>query len=367
LGAIHLDGLSRVRARLGEAVLEPARWPDLMDGICQAVGATGALLLQTDVRTPDVPRTASIDEFIKSYFGNGWHLRDTRARGGVPLLLGGEPVIIDQDVVSLDEMRRDGLYNECMIPAGFKWFAAVGFHAGSAFWGLSIQRTIAEGPFEAEDKRALATLSRRLTETATLSTAVGRAALSGVTGTLNRLSRPAIILNSSGTVLDINAGADRLFNDELRVRRRRLFIKDQKAQSKLEAFLARMSVAPDSAALNVDPIAVRRTEQRPIVIRVLPIDGAASGPFLGARALLLLTELVPRPGPLPGLLINAFGLTPAEARLASLIASGASLDEIPEHLGITRDTARNQLKAVFAKTSTHRQAELVALLSGTML
>jgi DNA-binding CsgD family transcriptional regulator len=250
-----------------------------------------------------------------------------------------------------------------MIPQGFKWFAAVGFHAGPAFWGLSIQRTIAEGPFEAEDKRALATLSERLTETATLSTVVGRTALSGVTGTLNRLSQPAIILNGSGSVLDINAGADRLFNDELRVRQRRLFIKDKKAQSKFDAFLSRMGVAPDSATLSVDPIAVRRTEQRPIVIRILPIDGVASSPFLGARALLLLTELLPRKGPLPDILINAFGLTRAEARLASLIASGASLEAIPEQLGIMRDTARNQLKAVFAKTSTHRQAELVALLS----
>ena len=31
-------------------------------------------------------------------------------------------------------------------------------------------------------------------------------------------------------------------------------------------------------------------------------------------------------------------------------------------LTITRETARNQLKSVFAKTDTHRQSELVALL-----
>jgi DNA-binding CsgD family transcriptional regulator len=33
-------------------------------------------------------------------------------------------------------------------------------------------------------------------------------------------------------------------------------------------------------------------------------------------------------------------------------------------LEISRETARNQLKAVFVKTATHRQGELVALLSG---
>ena len=33
-------------------------------------------------------------------------------------------------------------------------------------------------------------------------------------------------------------------------------------------------------------------------------------------------------------------------------------------LGLARETARNQLKAVFAKTGTHRQGELIALLAG---
>ena len=129
---------------------------------------------------------------------------------------------------------------------------------------------------------------------------------------------------------------------------------------------------PLSSGLRVTDLPVTKpAELLPSLMRpvsnVLSHYPMKSSPFLGARALLLLTELLPRPGPLPGILINAFGLTPAEARLASLVASGASLDVVAAHLGITRDTARNQLKAVFAKTNTHRQAELVALLSGTIL
>ena len=58
-----------------------------------------------------------------------------------------------------------------------------------------------------------------------------------------------------------------------------------------------------------------------------------------------------------------FGLTAAEAKLASLIASGPALDNIAGQLGIARETARNQLKAVFAKTETHRQGEPIALTS----
>jgi DNA-binding CsgD family transcriptional regulator len=108
---------------------------------------------------------------------------------------------------------------------------------------------------------------------------------------------------------------------------------------------------------------VHRDSKRPALIRVLPIAAAAKSPFLGARVLLTFADLGPKPGPDPGLLASLFGLTAAEARLASRLAGGAALNEVAAQLGISRETARNQLKAVFAKTETHRQAELVALLS----
>jgi hypothetical protein len=39
-----------------------------------------------------------------------------------------------------------------------------------------------------------------------------------------------------------------------------------------------------------------------------------------------------------------------------------SPDNAARELRISRETARNQLKSMFAKTDTHRQSELVALL-----
>jgi DNA-binding CsgD family transcriptional regulator len=60
-----------------------------------------------------------------------------------------------------------------------------------------------------------------------------------------------------------------------------------------------------------------------------------------------------------------YGLTPAEARLASLLAEGVGLPEAAAQLGITRETAKSTLHAIFAKTDTRRQAELVRrLLTG---
>lgn len=56
---------------------------------------------------------------------------------------------------------------------------------------------------------------------------------------------------------------------------------------------------------------------------------------------------------------NALGLTPAEARLAARLRFGMSLKEASEELGISVNTARNQLKSVFDKLGVNRQADLV--------
>jgi DNA-binding CsgD family transcriptional regulator len=59
---------------------------------------------------------------------------------------------------------------------------------------------------------------------------------------------------------------------------------------------------------------------------------------------------------------QALGLSSAEAQLAAALAQGTSLKTYAEASGITEGTARVQLKSVFARTGTHRQAELVALI-----
>ena len=58
-----------------------------------------------------------------------------------------------------------------------------------------------------------------------------------------------------------------------------------------------------------------------------------------------------------------FGLTPSEAALALHIADGGDIAGYAEVRRITRNTARNQLQAVFDKTNARRQAELVKLLA----
>ena len=62
---------------------------------------------------------------------------------------------------------------------------------------------------------------------------------------------------------------------------------------------------------------------------------------------------------------SLFGLTPAEACIASMVAEGRSIEDIAARQRISLNTGRVHLKNIFAKTETTRQAQLVALILRT--
>lgn len=90
---------------------------------------------------------------------------------------------------------------------------------------------------------------------------------------------------------------------------------------------------------------------------------ATMGAF-GAQETTLLTLALTSPGKGvdPVLLGSMFDLTPAEVRLATSLMSGVSLHQVAASISVSITTVRSQLQSVFAKTGTHRQAELIHLL-----
>lgn len=356
--------LQDVTLRLGEAALDPGRWPQLMEDISRALGAKGATLVRSAERAPDItPHTESLTEAMARYFRDGWHEHDVRARG-LALLLNGATVFTDQDIATPEERRKLPYYNEFILPCGIDWFAGIGFHADSALWIIAVQRTEREGPFEDQETRLMARLSQHLTETATLSTAVGRATLSGIANALDAFKRAAVAIDCFGMVIDSNQAMDSVLGEDIRIKNKRLVVSDPRAQEALETLDRQILTTPQSTALGAPQhIVVRRHAAPPVVVRALPVPPAAASPFLGARTILTFDPVEPRHRPTEELLTATFGLTPAEARLAAALADGKRLDSAAEELGVARWAVRTQLKSVFAKTGTHRQSELVALLS----
>ncbi len=62
-----------------------------------------------------------------------------------------------------------------------------------------------------------------------------------------------------------------------------------------------------------------------------------------------------------GLVAQAFGLTPAEARVAALLATGADVAAMAKILGLRAATVRSHLKGAMRKTECRTQARLALL------
>jgi DNA-binding CsgD family transcriptional regulator len=184
--------------------------------------------------------------------------------------------------------------------------------------------------------------------------------LSG-TDALSTVRYAAVAIDQFGLVLDANPPAEAVFDDSLYIRNRRLLISDPQSRSSLDALIQRLIALPDELP-GVQSIVIRRNGKLPIIAKVLTVPAAARN-LLGARAILTFVPIEPKARPDASLLSKTFGLTSAEAKLAAALADGTSVKAAAEELNICRQTARNQLKVVFAKTDTPRQGQLVALVS----
>ncbi|HKA74276.1 MAG TPA: helix-turn-helix transcriptional regulator [Xanthobacteraceae bacterium] len=64
------------------------------------------------------------------------------------------------------------------------------------------------------------------------------------------------------------------------------------------------------------------------------------------------------------LIAREFHLTPAEIRVLFAIVEVGNVPETAAVLGLSPQTVKTHLRSLFAKTATHRQAELVKFVAG---
>jgi len=212
----------------------------------------------------------------------------------------------------------------------------------------------------AEEERILASFTQRLIQIASVAGAPGSG--TSPTAALNAMRLPAIALDQHGFVADVNTTADAVFDHNIKIKDRRLFVRDPDARTLLKEAIDQLKDHSRQYSLALEPVIVPRMEKLPVIVRIWPFDGPTHQPGQEVRALLTLNALGPKPGPSAAILAKTFRLTPSEAKVACVIARGAPPDIAARELKISRETARNQLKSVFAKTGTHRQSELVAVL-----
>jgi len=185
-------------------------------------------------------------------------------------------------------------------------------------------------------------------------------------GAVNQLSVATIILDELGRVLTINDVGRALLDqaDGLSLRGEKLHIDGRDINRELEDALSTIIQAQRSGKTSVvRALRVPRAGGRAdlgLVIRPVPGDRGTEGQAIPSAAVFV-SDPELEESTSQQILGELFDLTPAESRLATLLARGLSLSDVSRAQNISQHTVRAQLKSIFAKTGVSRQAELVRL------
>ncbi|MBY3432878.1 helix-turn-helix transcriptional regulator [Rhizobium laguerreae] len=350
--------LESINQSFSDGALGEQSWGTALDGLSESIGAVGAVIVPLRGGIPSMPCATRFAEAIEGYHKGGWDKNDVRFRALPALHRKGYGT--DLDILSEDEIGRSPYYQEWLRPNGLKWFAGIHIKGFEEEWVLSLQRTEQQGPFTEREGELLVKMSRNFASTAVLANAIGfaraDAALEGFT-----LSGKAIVmLNRMGEVVRTNPAAECLFDHDLCVRNNRLTSSSRTSATKLDQAI-RDACNPLQQSFN-KPVLLERHSGRPLVAFVSPAKGVIAKDIIApCQAYVVLVDPYKREAVSARLLREIFGLTPTEAVIAVRLSRGDSLRDISIATGISYETARTHLRAIFAKVGVSDQSDLVAV------
>lgn len=186
--------------------------------------------------------------------------------------------------------------------------------------------------------------------------------------TLAALSVGIFVVRTDGRVRLMNRAAERVVKGGIvcKVRNGYLSLSDRGLNSRLRTAIRRATLMPMGGSLSShDTIMMRTTagESLSLIVVSLPSDLVPAGPSEPLAAVLT-NEPLEDLKLSPDLVRAKYGLTAAEARVLLAILEGKNLAGHAADAGVSINTINTQMKALFAKTGCHRQADLVAMVLG---
>ena len=228
-------------------------------------------------------------------------------------------------------------------------------------WCLPIYR--GDDPFTPEDAIRLARVGPHLGKIVSLAQKFAAFDAASKLSVLERVNSAAVVIDATGRATQMNQPAQNLLGADFNLVRGRPAAQDPASNRRLQRLVSFALQAVPGGPQSYTPIVVDRDEAPWLFVEAMPVTKFGNDLFSSGRVILLLTDLRSPLRPEATQLCAAFGLTIAEAKLAAKLALGSGIENAAASLGVSRETARTQLKAVFAKTNTCRQAELAALVA----
>ncbi len=353
------------------AVDERGLWTDVASDIAHVAGAVSCSLQLRSGPVARIMGVAGYKELDAKLYEQQYARQDVRAQ--VLMSLPADEVHLLHHYMPQDRFVRSSYYNEFFrkVTDGY-WSAAswITLDRGAGVGlGIGIHRSRAADPEDSAQVEILGTLSPHLRRAGRLHIKLNDVKLrvSQLSDALDHIRQPAILATSEGRLVLANEAAGRLF-DSARIlsidSTGRIVTCSAKATRQLwDAIEAAARPAQTDAGQTSD-IIVTGDEQTPLIsLNVMALqrrNRSTRADLDGGSIMVLAQEFKPALVSIETLR-SAFGLSPAEARLVRLLATGASLRQASEMIGVSYSTVVSQIKSSFQKTHTHRQAELVAL------
>ena len=360
------------------AVADPDRWPEVLTHVSDHIGAVGGMLAYNAPPGSSQNQNLLIlgrlaDEytptFHKHHVWNPWTLAMRDVPFGQATICGSlvERRIVHQTAFYADILQPQGIAD--MICVSHRSMAQDGGLGGLAF-AVSPHATDRAD----ENVRRLQRLAPHLGRALDATLKLGRLAdgTRQLARVLQLMPNPALLLDGKGRVTLANPAAESLLqtSDGLTLDRDgglRLAATLPAETAALSRALAQaLAVASGTGAELGGPLRLTRPSgAAPLLVLPVPLPPPAFALWEmleQARVLVLIVDPSAQSRATAAAIQTTFGLTPAEARVAVLIASGLGGPETAAMLGISPSTVKTHLKRCFEKTGVHSQVGLARIL-----
>ncbi len=291
----------------------------------------------------------------REYYGRIDHVLHAVEQGAVGAVRTGEELVTTR--------RATEFHNDWIRPNDIEAGLFVRLTGGNVTASLIVAGSQRRHPFGSGDRQRFVTalvphLQQAISTQRHIAGLSERA--SHLAGAVDRLPHGMVTVTAKGSVVEANSVAEEIFaqRDGLTVNDGSLDASTYRAQRRLGALIER---ALGSGLRSGGSLTCERPSGRAsYVVHVVPLDTTT-----GSRrtAMVLIIDPDRETPPAADLLRDLYGLSRAETAVACRALHGLGVPAISEELHLSVTTVRTHLRAIFAKTGTHRQAELVRLLS----
>lgn len=281
-------------------------------------------------------------------------------------------VICGEDGVDPEQFHATALYREVVEPMDIE-HSLVSYFAQEADMMATIaaMRGRGQGPFGAAEKHRLGLvvphLRRAFEYYALLDEA--KAKVDDIGAALDIVDAGIFLADADLRVTHVNkAGEAMLKTGDIAIRGGRLAFRDARASRQIGTAVAQALAAArgETTIAHADHMELPRADpdEPPYRVSLHPLPEGQGPARLAATSQIAVVVRAPGRSAVDAArrLQTTFRFTPAESALAAALADGVSLADHAQRRQVALSTVRSQLKALYEKTDTRRQGELVARL-----